>query len=193
MLTAGDDGVVSDHVSLAELARLRGVSKQAITKRVDRLEARGSVTTLRGARGARMISIAQFDRATEETTDAVRAANGAQAEHQVASPKLAQAQALRAGYAAETARLDLEERLGKLLPIADVEAAMTRCAEAMVRLIDQLPARADENAAAVAKDGTQGARMFLRDAARDLRARLAQEMRLLGAAKEADEAEADSA
>jgi DNA-binding MarR family transcriptional regulator len=187
---AGVDGVAPDHVSLAELARLRGVSRQALAKRVDRLEARGALATIRGQRGERMISIAQFDRATEETTDAVRAGNGAPAE---SSPKLAHAQALRAGYAAEIARLDLDERLGRLLPIEDVERAMTACAEAMVRLIDQMPTRADDLAAAVARDGTQGARVFLREMARDLRARLAQEMRLLGAAPSADDDAADAA
>jgi DNA-binding MarR family transcriptional regulator len=183
MLTTGDDGVVSDHVSLAELARLRGVSKQAITKRVDRLEQRGAVATWRGARGARLISVAAFDRATEETTDAVRAGNGAQADAPIASPKLAQAQALRAGYAAELARLDLEERKGNLVPTAEVAAAMTECATALARGIDQLPARADDLASAVAKDGTAGARALMRTIARDLRATLAREMKLKADAK----------
>ena len=180
MLTTGDDGVVSDHVSLAELARLRGVSKQAITKRVDRLEQRGAVATWRGAR---LISVAAFDRATEETTDAVRAGNGAQADAPIASPKLAQAQALRAGYAAELARLDLEERKGNLVPTAEVAAAMTECATALARGIDQLPARADDLASAVAKDGTAGARALMRTIARDLRATLAREMKLKADAK----------
>ncbi len=74
---------------------------------------------------------------------------------------LAFEQARRVGYQAELARLDLEERTRKLLPVAEVRDATTACAERLVHSWEQLSLRAEENAAAVAKDGVAGARSFL--------------------------------
>jgi hypothetical protein len=185
-------------LSVSELARQRGVDKAAISRRAKRYEEQGLLTPRPGKGGVKMINVAEFDRAAGEATDAVRVLNGAGG-GQVASsgalapgdPVLAREQARRASYAADLTKPELEERLGHLIPVADVEAAMTRCAESMVRLIDQLPARADESAEAVARDGVHGARMFLRGAARDLRATLARDMRLLADAKDGVEAEAE--
>jgi hypothetical protein len=70
----------------------------------------------------------------------------------------------------------------------DVERAMTRCAEVMVRAIDTLPRRAEDLAAAVAKDGVPGARAVLKQLAFDLRAKLA-ELRLAAASDAATEDE----
>lgn len=196
MLTQGVDGVGGDEglwVSLAELARMRGVSKQAIAKRVARLEAQHAVTVRPGDRGSRLVNVAEFDKAAGDTTDAVRQLNGAPQKVAVTeSGALSQQQTRRARYAADLSRLELEERLGRLLPIKDVEDAMTRCAEAMVRVIDQISSRADDVSAAVARDGSQGARAFLRDLARDLRVRLGDEMRLLQRSAPANEDMPDS-
>ena len=49
----------------------------------------------------------------------------------------------------------------KLIPVEGVSRAMEACAGAIVRAIEQMPARAEEIAAAVAKDGAAGARGFL--------------------------------
>ena len=54
---------VSDH------AAHNGLSKQAISKRIARLEAIGAIETRRGERGTKL---AEFDRAAGEATDAIR-------------------------------------------------------------------------------------------------------------------------
>jgi hypothetical protein len=77
--------------------------------------------------------------------------------------------------------LQRDEKLGKLLPIEKIAEAAAQCAEALNRVIDQLPARADEIASAVAKEGEAGARAFLRSVARDMRERMADEMQRLAA------------
>lgn len=176
-------------VTVSDLARQRGIDKSAVSRRVARFEADGLIEARSGPRGSKLINVAAFDRLVGETGDAFRSQAPAVPGRLSSSlpvsdannPILAQEQAKRVAYQAELARLDLEERLGKLLPVADVVEAMTRCAEAMVRAIDQLPGRADDVAAAVAKDGAAGARAYMRTMARDLRDVLARELRLLEA------------
>ena len=179
------DDVDGYWVTISELARLRAVDKAAISRRVKRYEADGLMQTRPGKGGTKLVSVAQFDRAAGQATDAVRELNGTGAA--VASPavpgdpSLARQQARRAGYDADLKQLELEERLGKLLPVADVEHAMVACAQELVRVIEQMTARAEECAAGVAKDGVLGARAFLKALARDQRELLARSMTLLGA------------
>lgn len=189
-MNSEEPGEPDDRVwmSISDLAREQMVDKAAISRRVKRLEAQGLVTTRRGRGGTKLVAAAEFYRASEQATDAVRALNGGSARDVAAldaiapgDPSLARQQARRAGLDADLKELELQERLGQLLPIKDVEAAMVRCAEAMVRAVDQIGGRADDLAAAVARDGVGGARTILRELSRDLRVRLGQEMRLLEA------------
>ena len=194
MLTTGADEVDAAGLwmTISDLARARGVSKQAASKRVERFEAQKLIETRIGPRGTKLVNVAQFDRAAGEATDAVRELNGkgSNAEPEPSrDPVLAKEQARRAAYDADLKKLDLDERLGKLLPIDEVEAAMVRCAEALAQAINQLPSRADDLAAAVAKEGTTGARAFLRALSRDLLAKLAKEMRLLEGEGQAEQDE----
>lgn len=168
-------------VPIAELARMKGVSKQAISKKVERYASQGLVETRPGERGAKLVSPAQYDRADGKAGDAIRTLAQAPQAKGIDDPILAREQARRVQYQADIAKLDLDERLGKLLPVEEVTTAMARCAEALTRAIDQLPSRADDLSAAVAREGALGARTFLKGIARELRAALAKEMRLLEA------------
>lgn len=177
-------------MTISDLARAKGVSKQAISKRVDRFSAAGTLSTRKGARGAVMVNVAAYDRAAGEVGDAIRELaqrppSLSLPESDDASPVLAREQARRVSYQADLAEMELEERRGKLLRAEDVAAAMTRCAEVMVRVLDQMPSRADEMATAVAREGEQGARAFLKGLAREMRATLARELRLLEGARPA--------
>jgi DNA-binding MarR family transcriptional regulator len=172
---------------ITDLAKARKVSKQALSKRVLRLEGQGLVTTKTGARGQKLVNVGEFDRAAVDATDAVGAQNGRKAkappmgdgDDDPFSPVLAREQARKVAYQADIAKLDRDERLGRLLPIENIAVAAAQCAEALNRMIDQLPGRADEIAAAVAKEGVSGVRALLRSVARDMRERLADEMQRL--------------
>lgn len=177
-------------LSVSDLAQAKGVSKQAVAKRVSRFEALGESLTRPGDRGTKLVNVAAYDRLVGETGDIFRTqAPTPRAPAQLpddsdadpARSSLASEQARRVSYQAELSRLDLEERLGKLVPVSEVVEAMTKSARAIVRAVDLLPTRADDLAAAVAKDGSTGARRVLRDMARDLRMTLEREMRLLAA------------
>jgi hypothetical protein len=180
MLTDGVDAVdggLGVWLSVSEIARQRGISKQAVATKVQRL----ALETRPGPQGAKLVSIAAYDKAAATHVDAVRAANGGASAPIAlpagADPILAKEQARRTAYQADIAKLDLDERLGKLIPADHVVAAIATVAEAIVRAVDQLPTRADEAAAAVGKEGAHGARAFLRGAATELRASIERALR----------------
>lgn len=173
-------------MSVSEAADQRGVSKQAISKRLKGLE--GRVSTKKDGQKL-LINMAEYDRVTQAETDPSQALRNRalpprdprQGPAAVSGPApeprpqdLAQRvfstqRAKRESYEAESARLDLEERLGKLLPVKDVEDAMVRCATAIIRLIDALPAESEDPAI----------RVILKRKAVELRLAVAAEMTLL--------------
>ncbi|WP_315731066.1 MULTISPECIES: hypothetical protein [unclassified Bradyrhizobium] len=168
-------------LSVSEIARQKGKSRQAIAKRVDALVGEGRLETRPGPNGTKLVNLAQFDRAVGEVGDAVKeGAAETRAEIEAwempASPVLRDHQARAAQYAADLKFLDLEERLGRLVPVAEVRDAGMQAAEAIIRIVDRLPTSAEVLAAAVVKDGPQGARAALKDVARDMRAAIAEAM-----------------
>lgn len=174
-------------VSVSALAGLKGVAKQTISEKVARLVGDGKLQTKPGKGKAKLINVAAYDRALGETTDLARA-QGAQTKQAAADPAtprdptFTKHQADRAGYEAELKRLDLEERLGRLRTVADIEDATVACGETVVRLIEQLVLSADEMAAAVAKDGVAGARGVLKNIQFDLRTKIAEAFTKIAAA-----------
>jgi len=163
--------------SVAEVARRKGITRQSLNERVDRLESEGLITVKRAGR-AKMINVAEFDRVVGDIGDAVKegaAITRAEAEGvDDKNPALRDHQARAAQYTADLKYLDLEERLGRLVPVGEVEDAATKCAEAVVRVIDRLPTYADVVAAAVGKDGPAGARAKLKEIAREIRQSIAE-------------------
>ncbi len=171
-------------LSVSELARLRGVDKAAISRRVKRYEDQGLLTSRTGKGGTKEVCVAAFDRAAGEATDAVRELNGSgggAAAGPVAAlpgdPSLARQQARRAGYDADLKELELKERLGELVPVKDVEEAIVVLAENFVRAIEQMPARAEEGFAEATKGGLAGFRAFLRALANGVRDTLERDLK----------------
>ena len=167
-------------LTISDLARERGVDKAAISRRVARLETIGQLST-RPHGQAKIVNVEEFDRACAATVDAVREMNGrsataalsAPAAPAIGGPILANEQARRASFDAELKRLDLAERLGRLVEIESVRFNIEECALELVRTIDQLPSRADALAAVMTKDGVTGLRTALRGLAREMRVSLA--------------------
>lgn len=170
-------------VSISDLARRKGVSKQAIAKRVDRFEAEGLLTTTQNSRGHRLVPLALYDRLTGDTADLGRSRPSARApempggaedaplfvDRAPAAPAVdsptgtyTAAQARDKQYQADLREIQLAEKKGEILLVVDVAQAMADAAEIIVRRIQQIPALADEIAAAVAKGGADGARRELK-------------------------------
>ena len=192
-------------VSVSELARLRGVDKAAISRRVARLEAAGALTTRPGPKGSKLVNAAEFACAVEQFTDTVREANGrrpAAAREDLGrspdDPVLAREQARRTKIAADTAKLQLDALKGELVRLADFAAGVTIQGETLARVIDQLPDQASALAVAEAKNGSvfaegllelmrrdpPGARAFFRILARNQRGAIADAFSALAQAPE---------
>ncbi|MCA0275858.1 MAG: winged helix-turn-helix domain-containing protein [Proteobacteria bacterium] len=182
-------------VTCADLARRRGVSPAAITKRVDKLVQAGKVETRRDGR-SRLVELASFDRAIGETGDAIKEQAAETAARQRKSPRAApamrDAQAERAQYEARLKALDLAERQKALLPITGahgIEAASDAIGAALANDLDSLTQYADDLATAVSKDGVAGARRLLKEIAVKIRRQVAGSLSQLanqGAAAERD-------
>jgi hypothetical protein len=160
---------------------------------VARLVDAGKLEVRPGKGKTKLINVAAYDRAVGETTDLSKeqgaATKAAMAGDSGASrdPTFTQHQATRAGYEAELKRLDLEERLGKLRSVEDVEASAIKCGEAVVRIVEDKILRAEELAAAVAKDGVNGARRILKEIVFAEREQIAKAFSELASSADADE------
>lgn len=171
--------------SVSALAALLGVDKAAVSRRVGRLEAQGLLTTQNGGPGKpKLIDVAAYLKATEQTTDAIRAANGGAkpspaADPAPSDPTLAHQQSRKAAYAADLLEIELGVARGALVRADDVRDAMAHAAGALVRGLESLAAKAEDFAAVVAHGGVQALRAEIKAAIRDLRERLAADMTLL--------------
>lgn len=177
-------------LTITELAAAKGVSKATISERVSRLEGQGRLVTRRDGK-SKLVNLAEFDVAVGETTDLAKV-QAIATRQQSAPPSLADAlpadpsapvytreQARHMAYKADLAEIDLKRRRGEVIETGLVTEAMARCSGAIVKLLDQMPGRADDLAAAVARDGAMGARAALKALAYDMRLALTREMRLI--------------
>ena len=179
-------------ISISELARQRGISKVSAKERVDRLEEKGLVTTMRQG-NKRLVELAAFDHATGSTGSAVKelAAETSKDRAAVASPAYRDAQTERAQYEARLKALDLAERMKTVLPIKGdhgVEAAAAAIGVSLVQQLESMPRMAEEMATAVSKEGVAGARRILKEYAWKMRTDLAD--RLAAIAETGRQAEA---
>jgi len=180
-------------LSVSDLARRKGVSKQSISERLAKLVAAGLVETKPGKGRARLVNVAQYDRAVGQIGDPAKEA-GAATKRELAgetdslfdaeprhAPGYRDAKADDARYSAELKRLELEERLGKLVRADEVSDAIMQAARTVRQVVERLPLRAAELAAAVGKDGEVGARGVLKAATHDILAEIADALEALAA------------
>jgi len=180
-------------LGISELARLKGVDKSWISRRVAALEELGKIEPRDGPNRAKLINLAQFDRAVGETTDLAKeqAAVTARANRNdaadddapggaaTADPRYADAQRRKVHYEAGMKALEYGERTGQLVAIGQVETVIAEIAEELAQPIRQLPTRADELAAVAVRDGAAGVRVMLREVAHALLKAMAQALRRL--------------
>jgi transposase-like protein len=173
--------------SIADVARQKGITRQSLNERVDRLESDGLIEVRREGR-AKLINVAQFDRVVGQVGDAFKEAGAetraeAEIETSTASPALRDHQARAAQYTADLKFLDLEERLGRLVPIDDFKSGGVKIGEAVVRILGRLPTYAEAVTAAAINDGVPATRAMLKQIERELRTAIAETVgEIIGAA-----------
>lgn len=171
-------------LSITEIADRKGVGKAWISERVKALEAEGKIQTRRKGR-AKLVNLAQYDRAVGEVGDAAKELS---AETRIcddeegvdASPKYRDHHMREKNYAADLKFLELEERLGNIVPVQWLEERANRFAETVVQIVERLPMYTDAMTAAVAKTGVAGAHAKLEEAAQQMRREIAEASKQLG-------------
>ncbi|MGO7148982.1 winged helix-turn-helix domain-containing protein [Rhizobium ruizarguesonis] len=130
----GSDGV---WLTIAELAKRKGISRQSASERINRLEQDGLIATRRVGR-SRQVELATFDRAVGQAGNAFRE-QGAETKRETTEPPTAalrDAQTQRAQYESKLKALDYAERTGQLVPIKGdhgVETALVKATEVIIR------------------------------------------------------------
>lgn len=168
--TSGGGGL---WLTITDLAAHKNLGKAAISERVARFEAAGQITTRPGKGRTKLVNVAEFDRAAGEIGDLSREQGAAtRRSHALPPPPVPLSdpdapvytveQARNMAYKAELARLDLEERQGRIVSVDVVRAAAMRAGEEIVRVLERLPQAADELAVALTKEGSHGVRLALK-------------------------------
>lgn len=143
-------------LSVAELARLKNLSRQSVHERVRRLVEAGDIVT-RGEGRSLRVNLAQYNLAIGSAGDAAREASTAtKAMADVDAPTSSafrDAQTREKQYTADLKYLELQQRLGDLVPVAEAKAGARIMAEAVLKVITRLPSHADNLAAAFTKAG----------------------------------------
>lgn len=135
-VNANDGGI---WLPIADLARRKGISRQAATKRVNALEEAGKLSTRRNGR-VREVELATFDRAVGQVGDGFKE----QAAETVRDSKktdetqsgLKDAQTERAKYEARLKALEFAERSGLVIPLKGehgIEGALIKICDQMLR------------------------------------------------------------
>ena len=197
---AADVGV---WLTIAELARRKGVSKQAATKRVNRLVEEGRLNVRAEGRN-RLVELATYDRLVGQVGDAFKEQAAAtvretraeksprqQTLEEVTQPGLRDAQTERAKYEARLKALDFAERTGQVVPLKGehgIEGALIKVSDQVVRDLGQPMQWVDEIMEA-ARKGEPHVRRLLRTKIADLRRTVAEH--LLALSGEAAQAESD--
>jgi DNA-binding MarR family transcriptional regulator len=191
-------------LSISALARLRGVRKSAISKRVTRLEQLGLINSRPGALNSKEINVAEFLRAVEISGDAIREANGVAAGsvHRLSAanggrrsparsvvpsdmddgpgdPILAREQAKRAAADAELKRMDLEERRGRMISADQAERFVDLCSANAQTVLWRLPGLVEDIVAIATKEGVPAARTFVKGHVREAIAEVGALMRMV--------------
>lgn len=161
-------------LSISDLAARKGVAKQTIAERVTRFEAQGLLTSRPGRGRAKLVNLAEYDRVAGETTDLGREQGAATRRGATAAPSAwpptstgtdpvyTQEQARKMAYSADREKIALGEDLERLVPVDLLRDEVLSVFAPIVARLDRLDGRADEVAAAVARDGGAGARAWLK-------------------------------
>ena len=141
-------------LSVAEIARRQTppVSREAVSKRVKAFEASGQLSTRKGPGNTKLVNVVAYDRLVKWETDPAQALRNvppapppAQGE---SGDGFAQHRAARESYQAENARLDLEERLKRLVDKEEVERRTMDIFRRMRDRLMAMPARLSDRLAA---------------------------------------------
>jgi predicted ArsR family transcriptional regulator len=152
-------------MTAGEIAQRDGVTPQAVTKKFRELAERG-LEVERDARGRiSKANVVQYDLLRDRVGDPSKDQRPQREEEPtLAADPQSYDEALRkkTWYEAERKRLELEEQVGALIKVAEIEQAIDACAEAIAAVVRRLQSETDALATAVTRDGVHGLRVALK-------------------------------
>lgn len=190
-------------LTISQLAARHGVSRQAISERVNRLAKTHSDFGVRRDAAGRIIAVpvAQYEELIGTFGDRDKRPPRAEqvaapVESRAAEASLDHARLLAAQVSAERQAIALAREKRELVQLAGIEGALEDAGLAIGSIIDRLPRHAEDLSVAVGQNGVQGLRVALKKLARELRSDIADTLDRLRAeapAQDGDEIIEDAA
>lgn len=172
-------------LTATEIAARHGVTKQAVSRRVQRLVEQHDLKVERDNQG-RIVKIdaAQYEALIGEVGDSTKsqAAPSAAPETVPAPNSLDEARRQNAWISARRNELELARIQGELVRLDRLAEAVETAGNEMATVIDRLPNAADDLSVALTRDGAVGLRKALVKLARELRRDLATVLAAVAAA-----------
>jgi len=153
-------------ITISELAKRKGVSRQSAREKVDRLERDGLIETVQRGRN-RLVELVSYDRAVGAVGDAIKETGAATKRGNVSlapAAPLRDAQTERAQYDAKLRALDYAERVGSLVAVKGphgLEAALIKVTEDIIRDLGK-PISWTQELMEKAREGEPAVRRLLR-------------------------------
>jgi hypothetical protein len=182
-----DDDVPMLEMTQAEYARHRGVTRQAIRDLVKK----GKIELIEHD-GRKVIDVVAADRALGETRERVSVRDDDEPARPAEAAGLTKAKTATEVYRARLAQLEYEERVGNLMPVAEVKEGATLMGHSFLRVLEMALLRADELRAAARNDNPAEHRQALRKLIYDQRLRAVEAMNEMVAAAAAKQPSADT-
>jgi hypothetical protein len=178
-------------LSIAQLATRDGVSKAAVSRKVKQLIGRQGLAVERDEQGrVAAVNSVQYDLLRGRVDDPSKAqapqrsepARIADAPSIVDNESYNEALRLKTWQDFERARFNLAKDKREYVRAAGVADAAVACGADIARIVDRLPAAADELAAAAGREGVHGVRVALKKLAARMRTEIAHTLATLAAA-----------
>ena len=155
-------------MSITDVAKKRGISKQAVSKQLQRYEGTQHQVSTRKSGRTKLVNIVEFDRARDALDDPSKLLDVEQPKKDAGDGGYKKHRTDREGYQAELARLELEERQGKLRHIDEIEDGLAKIGVELSQSFGMMITWADELSSAANKGGVDAVRAVLKKKAREL-------------------------
>ena len=173
------DDDAEEWLPLAEVARIKGVTRQTVSERVARLEGQGLLTTRSGPGGTKLVNIGEYEFRVRETADLAKEQAAATAQANFDDPGYRNAQTQKIKIETAVKAYELRKLRGELVDITRVNDVVAQVGEEIRRPLDQFPLRADEIHAAGASGGAVAVRSKLKEIVFEVRGAITEALRKL--------------
>jgi phage terminase Nu1 subunit (DNA packaging protein) len=178
-------------VTIKELAELAGVSKQAVSRKVQQLVAEHGVPVEHDTRGrVARVSLAHWQRYHQDYGNPAKQRPRAAepfSSREWLSDSFDEARRRNEWLKHDTAMIEMQEKAGQLVRLDKLTEALGVVGREIKAIIYRLPNRADDLAISVGREGTSGLRTALRSVAFDMSTLIADQLASIAeAAPESD-------